>query len=50
MLNDVVITPLESVYDPSLYDRKTGEDEEDDDEEEEIVQPKEELDNEAVIA
>ena len=43
MLNGVVVSPLEMVYDPTFYDRKTGEDEEDDENEndEEIIAAKE---------
>jgi len=42
VLNGVVVSPLEMVYDPTFYDRKTGEDEEDDDNEndEEIIAAK----------
>merc|ERR1712135_241215 len=43
VLNGVVVSPLEMVYDPTFYDRKTGEDEEDDENEndEEIIAAKE---------
>ena len=42
VLNGVVVSPLEVVYDASFYERKIGEDEDDDENDEEIITAKEE--------